>query len=52
MRIINAEEKANALPIKMLFPMAFFMFPVSLMIVLIPIMMTIIKLFLTMSPGG
>ncbi|WP_137700751.1 type II secretion system F family protein [Marimonas lutisalis] len=51
MRIIRAEEKANALPIKMLFPMAFFMFPVSLIIVLVPIMMTIIKIFLQMSPG-
>nr|WP_235971397.1 type II secretion system F family protein [Palleronia pontilimi] len=51
MRIIKAEEKANQLPIKMLFPMAFFMFPVSLIIVVVPIMMTIIKLFLQMAPA-
>ncbi|MDU8928269.1 type II secretion system F family protein [Alisedimentitalea sp. MJ-SS2] len=51
MRLVRAEEKANSLPIKMLFPMAFFMFPVSLIIVLVPIMMTIIKLFIQLSPG-
>lgn len=51
LRIIRAEEKANSLPIKMLFPMAFFMFPVSLIIVLVPIMMTILKLLLAISPG-
>ena len=52
LRLIRAEEKANSLPIKMLFPMACFMFPVSLIIVIVPIMMSIIKLFLQMAPSG
>lgn len=52
MRIVKAEEKANALPIKMLFPMAFFMFPVSLIIVIVPIMMTLLQLLLQMQPGN
>ncbi|MFY0666063.1 MAG: type II secretion system F family protein [Natronospirillum sp.] len=52
MRIVKAEEKANQLPIKMLFPMAFFMFPVSLIIVLVPIMMSLLQLLLQMQPGG
>jgi tight adherence protein C len=51
-RLIRAEEKANALPIKMLFPLAGFMFPVNLIIVLVPIMIQIVKLFTTMAPGG
>lgn len=51
-RIIKAEEKANALPVKMLFPMAGFLFPVNLIIVLVPILMQIMKLFSTMTPGG
>jgi len=51
-RLLMAEEKANALPVKMLFPMAGFLFPVNLIIVLVPIMMQIIELFATMSPGG
>lgn len=50
-RLLMAEEKANALPVKMLFPMAGFLFPVNLIIVLVPIMMQLIKLFATMSPG-
>ncbi|MGR3702816.1 MAG: hypothetical protein ACU0A4_12070 [Paracoccaceae bacterium] len=51
-RLLMAEEKATALPVKMLFPMAGFLFPVNLIIVLVPIMMQIIELFATMSPGG
>jgi len=50
MRIIRAEEKANALPVKMLFPMAFFMFPVSLVIVLVPILMAIVEMLVTLTP--
>ncbi|WP_226627582.1 type II secretion system F family protein [Alloyangia pacifica] len=50
-RLVKAEEKANALPVKMLFPMALCMFPVSILIVLVPIMMTILELFRTMAPG-
>ena len=51
-RIIKAEEKANALPIKMLFPMAAFMFPVNLIIVLVPVMMVLMKTLMSMSPPG
>lgn len=51
-RLLMAEEKANALPVKMLFPMAGFLFPVNLIIVLVPIMMQIMELFSTMSPAG
>ncbi|SHG95409.1 type II secretion system F family protein [Cognatishimia maritima] len=50
-RLLNAEEKANALPVKMLFPMAAFMFPVNLVIVLVPIMIAILEMLLTLSPG-
>ncbi|THD82445.1 type II secretion system F family protein [Aliigemmobacter aestuarii] len=52
MRLIKAEEKANALPVKMLFPMALFLFPVNLVIVLVPVMIALLKMFTTMSPGG
>ncbi|WP_212523403.1 type II secretion system F family protein [Actibacterium sp. MT2.3-13A] len=51
-RIIRAEEKANSLPIKMLFPLGLFLFPVNLVIVLVPILIAILKMFLTLSPGG
>ncbi|WP_435256695.1 type II secretion system F family protein [Thioclava sp. FR2] len=50
MRILRAEEKANALPVKMLFPMAGFLFPVNIMIVLIPIMIQLLELISTMGP--
>lgn len=50
MRIIKAEEKANALPVKMVFPIALFMFPVNLVIVLVPMLVTIIEMLLTMTP--
>ena len=51
LRIIRAEEKANALPVKMLFPMALFMFPVNLIIVLVPILMTIMKMMSGLAPS-
>lgn len=50
-RLIRAEEKANALPVKMLFPMAGFMFPINLLIVLVPIMMQLLEMLSTMTPG-
>ena len=49
-RMIRAEEKANSLPIKMLFPLAFFMFPTNLIIVLVPIIISILKIFLQLTP--
>ncbi|MDU8913280.1 type II secretion system F family protein [Aestuariicoccus sp. MJ-SS9] len=50
MRLLRAEEKANALPVKMLFPMALFMFPVNLIIVLVPILMIILKTLSGLTP--
>ncbi len=51
MRILRAEEKANALPIKMLFPLATFLFPLSLIIVLVPILMRVLGMLISMTPG-
>ena len=51
LRIIRAEEKANSLPVKMLFPMALFIFPVNLIIVLVPILMIIMAMMTQLTPG-
>ena len=51
MRIMRAEEKANSLPIKMLFPLATFLFPLSLIIVLVPIVMRVVSMLKGMSPS-
>lgn len=51
LRIIRAEEKANSLPVKMLFPMALFIFPVNLIIVLVPILMIIMAMMSQLTPG-
>jgi tight adherence protein C len=50
MRLVRAEEKANSLPVKMLFPMAVFMFPVNLIIVLVPILLVILDVLSGLSP--
>lgn len=50
-RLLRAEEKANSLPVKMLFPMALFMFPVNLIILLVPIMIDIVQMLVAMTPG-
>ncbi|MBT8477239.1 MAG: type II secretion system F family protein [Rhodobacteraceae bacterium] len=52
MRIIRAEEKANSLPVRMIFPIGLFMFPVNLIIVLVPVLVTIIKIFTDLQPAG
>lgn len=52
LRIVRAEEKANALPIKMLLPLGAFLFPVSLVIVLVPIVIRVISLIIGLTPGG
>lgn len=44
-RLLMAEEKANQLPVKMLFPMALLIFPVNLLIVLVPVLITIAQTF-------
>ncbi|TPK34263.1 type II secretion system F family protein [Mesorhizobium sp. B2-5-4] len=51
MRILRAEEMANALPIKMLFPLATFLFPLSLIIVIVPIVMRVASMLKSMTPG-
>ena len=50
LRLVRAEEKANSLPVKMLFPMALFMFPVNLIIVLVPILLVILEVMSGLSP--
>jgi tight adherence protein C len=52
LRIVRAEEKANALPIKMLLPLGAFLFPVSLVIVLVPIVIRVVSLLVGLKPGG
>lgn len=44
-RILAAEEKANALPAKMLLPIAVFLFPVTLAIVLAPVLISLMGVF-------
>ena len=50
-RMIRAEEKANTLPIKMLFPLAAFLFPMSLLIVIVPVLMKVLELLQNISPS-
>ena len=52
LRIVRAEEKANALPVKMLLPLGAFLFPVSLIIVLVPVVIRVVSLLVSMKPGG
>ena len=52
MRLLRAEEKANVLPVKMLLPLAAFLFPVNLVMVLVPSLMRIVEMLTTMTPGG
>lgn len=52
LRVVRAEEKANALPIKMLLPLGAFLFPVSLVIVLVPVVIRVISLIVGLTPGG
>ncbi|MCA1444794.1 type II secretion system F family protein [Ensifer sp. IC4062] len=51
LRIVRAEEKANALPIKMLLPLGAFLFPVSIVIVLVPIVIRVGSLLRGLTPG-
>ncbi|UTY46602.1 type II secretion system F family protein [Sinorhizobium fredii] len=52
LRVVRAEEKANALPIKMLLPLGAFLFPVSLVIVLVPIVIRVVSILVGLTPGG
>lgn len=49
-RMIRAEEKANSLPVKMLFPLALFLFPTNLIIVIVPVGITIVQMFIQLAP--
>lgn len=51
LRLLQAEEKANALPVKMLLPLALFLFPVNLVMVLVPVLIRIVRMISTMTPG-
>ncbi len=50
-RMVRAEEKANALPFKMLFPLAAFLFPISILIVAVPILIRVILMLRELAPG-
>mgnify|MGYP000403131914 CR=1 FL=1 len=52
LRLTRAEEKANSLAVKMVFPLALFLFPVNLVIVLVPVLISIVALFFSLAPGG
>ncbi len=51
-RILRAEEKANALPVKLLIPLGAFIFPVTLVIVLVPVMIQLLTALRNMVPGS
>ena len=46
-RMLRAEEKAHVLPVKLVLPLAFFVFPVMLIVTLLPIFVRIYKAFLS-----
>lgn len=48
-RMSNAEEKAHALPVKMVIPLAVFLFPVIILIVMLPVIIRIGEAFSKMS---
>lgn len=50
-RIVKAEEKANKLPVKMIFPLGLFLFPVMLMVIIFPVLLTLLKIIGQSSPG-
>jgi len=52
LRLTKAEEKANSLAVRMIFPLALLFFPVNLVIVLVPILISIIAMFISLQPGG
>lgn len=51
-RIVRAEEKANALPVKMIFPLGLFMFPVMITVIALPVLLTLSKLLGATAPHG
>ena len=51
-RLLRAEEQANKLGVKMLAPLALFIFPVVLMIILLPLAIRIGSAFHSMGIFG
>ena len=45
-RLLRAEERAHALPVKLVLPLAFFVFPVMMVVTLLPVFIRIYKAFL------
>jgi hypothetical protein len=41
-RMSRAEEKANALPVKLTIPLALFIFPVILIVILVPVVVRVL----------
>jgi tight adherence protein C len=46
MRMLRAESKAHALPVKLALPLGFFVFPTMLIVILLPVMIRIYRLIL------
>ena len=44
-RLMRAEAKANALPVKMVVPLGVFMFPVILIVIMLPLVLRLTKVF-------
>jgi tight adherence protein C len=44
-RLLRAEGKAHSLPVKLVLPLAFFVFPVMLVVTLMPVAIRIQKAF-------
>jgi tight adherence protein C len=44
-RLMRAEAKAHALPVKMTLPLGIFIFPVVMMVVMIPVVIRIMNAF-------
>ena len=44
-RLLRAEEQANKLSVKMIFPLALFILPVVLMVILLPVAIRLLNAF-------
>lgn len=44
-RLLRAEERAHVLPVKLVLPLAFFVFPVMMIVALLPVFLRIYKAF-------
>lgn len=50
MRMLRAEEKANTLPVKLIMPLAGFLFPVTMTIVVVPVLMSLVQTLIGLTP--